>query len=333
MLMLRRLISFTAVFALSSAASFAQDVLAAKSGLVHYIEGEVSVDGKALSDRAGAFAAVPKDGEISTDLGRAELLLTPGVLLRVAEHSSVRMLNPSLADTRLLLQSGDVMIESDTPMKDNNVTMVFKDYAVTLKKPGLYGFSSDPAQLKVFSGEAEVLANGQTVTVREGRLLPFGAALAQEKFNSKEGDSLYRWSKRRSEYLSIANLSAAKQAQNSNLSSSGWFYNSFYGLYTYLPFRGTFYSPFGYTYFSPRSYYDYYYNNPSYNPGYSGGTGHSGVPSSVGTASRSSVAASSGMPSMRGPSTSAGGRSGAAASAGMGGAISRGGGQAGGRGR
>ena len=34
---------------------------------------------------------------------------------------------------------------------------------------------------------------------------------------------------------------------------SGWGWNPAYGVYTYIPFRGIYYSPYGYYYYSPRS--------------------------------------------------------------------------------
>ena len=207
-----RFVRVSAVLALSAASALAQNVISAKSGLVHYIEGDVTVDGTAVSDKMGTFAELKKDRELNTDAGRAEVLLTPGVFLRVGEQSSIRMLNTALADTRVEILSGNSMLEADTPMKDNLVTIVYKGYETTFLKHGLYEFQTSPAQLKVYSGEASVSAGGQTVTVHEGHVLAFTAALAQEHFDNKNGDSLYRWSKVRSEYISVANVSAAKSA-------------------------------------------------------------------------------------------------------------------------
>ena len=260
-----RFVRVSAVLALSAASALAQNVISAKSGLVHYIEGDVTVDGTAVSDKMGTFAELKKDRELNTDAGRAEVLLTPGVFLRVGEQSSIRMLNTALADTRVEILSGNSMLEADTPMKDNLVTIVYKGYETTFLKHGLYEFQTSPAQLKVYSGEASVSAGGQTVTVHEGHVLAFTAALAQEHFDNKNGDSLYRWSKVRSEYISVANVSAAKSAGSGYgsgyLSSGGlgsWYYNSFYGMYTFLPYGGIAYSPFGYSYFSPSTVYQAY---------------------------------------------------------------------------
>lgn len=291
----RRFLCVSAALAVSASAAMAQNVISAKSGLVHYIEGDVTVDGTPVSDKVGTFAELKKDRDLNTTAGRAEVLLTPGVFLRVAEQSSIRMLNTALADTRVELLSGNSMLEADTPMKDNLVTIVYKDYETTFVKHGVYEFQTNPAQLKVYSGEAMVSAGGQTVTVHEGHLLAFTAALAQERFDNKNGDSLYRWSKVRSEYISVANVSAAKSAGsgygNGYLSSplggaGNWVFNSFYGMYTYLPYGGTSYSPFGYPYFSPSSVYQAYNYYPS-----GGGSGSTSRAASSTTGSAAPVKA------------------------------------------
>jgi len=165
-------LSVTAALAgLAVTSTFAQSVISAKSGLIHYIEGDVNVDGTPVSDRLGNFSEIKKGGQMSTELGRAEVLLTPGIFLRASENTTVKMMENRLSDTRVELLSGEAMVESETPMKDNQVTILYKDYAVTVNKHGLYGFETNPAQLKVYSGEAQVSFNGgPLVTVHDGRL-------------------------------------------------------------------------------------------------------------------------------------------------------------------
>jgi hypothetical protein len=278
-----RFLFFTAAVSFSVGALSAQSVISAKSGLVHYTEGDVTVASKPVVDKPGVFAEVKKDEQLETTQGRAEVLLTPGVFLRVGEQSAIRMLNASLADTRVEMINGRAMLEADTPMKGNMVTIVYQGYSTTFTKHGLYEFQTSPAQVKVYSGEVQVSAGDQTVTVREGKELAFTAALAQERFDAKDGDSLYRWSKVRSEYVSIANVSAARYAQSGSGFQNGffgsggpgsggfggygnalgmWSFNNAYGMYTYLPFSGIGYSPFGYPYFSPDTVYMAYV--PSY---------------------------------------------------------------------
>lgn len=283
-----RFLSFSALLSITAASAFGQNVISAKSGLVHYIEGDVSVDGKPVSDKTGTFSEVKKDGDLTTAMGRAEVLLTPGVFLRIGEQSAMRMRGTSLDDTRVEVVSGEAMLESDTPMKGDFVTVLCTAYEIRPVRHGLFGITTNPPQLKVYAGEATVTAGGQTVTVKEGHLLTFTAALAQERFDAKDGDSLYRWSKLRSEYISVANVSAAKSAQSNGFlgrgfSGGNWFFNSSYGMYTFLPFNGTAYSPFGFAFWSPATVYQAFYYPAYYGGGSSSGSNAPSRPTTVST--------------------------------------------------
>lgn len=253
------------VLSCSSVAS-AQQVISAQAGVVHYLEGQVLVDGKVVDQKLGTFNNLKEKSELQTQMGRAEILLTPGVFLRVGENSSVKMITNRLIDTRVEFVKGEAIVESDDPMKNNAVTLVYNDFQVHLRKACVLGFESNPAQLKVYHGEAEVETGGSTVTVKAGKLMPFTAAMVTEKFDPKEGSSLSRWSMRRSEYVSAANLSAAKSLHDSGSAwnSSGWYYNPYYSMFTYIPLSGTYFNPYGFGFFSPYTigglynYYPYY---------------------------------------------------------------------------
>jgi len=67
-----------------------QAVISTRSGLVHFFEGSVYVAGQPLEARLGKFASIPEGGELRTEQGRAEVLLTPGVFLRIGLHGHSR---------------------------------------------------------------------------------------------------------------------------------------------------------------------------------------------------------------------------------------------------
>ena len=258
----RRLLVVSAMASLALPCFAQSDVISAKSGLLHYFEGTVLLGDKAVESRVGVFPDIKEKQELRTEQGRAEVLLNPGVFLRVGENSAIRMLSTRLIDTRVDFLNGSAIVEVDDPLKENSVTVVYSDFQVHLKKHGLYRFDSQPAQLRVYNGEAEVESGGNVVTVKEGKLLAFSPAMAMEKFDNKVGDSLYRWAKRRSEYESVANMSAAKSLRDSGnkaWNASSWYWNPYYSMYTYIPGRGVFYSPFGYGFWSPYTIYSVYY--------------------------------------------------------------------------
>jgi hypothetical protein len=365
-----RAVIAASILSLASAGLNAQSVISAHSGVVNYFEGEVTVNGQAPPSKPGTFAEIKENKEITTQMGRAEVLLTPGAMLRVGENSSLRMVSNKLADTKLDFLSGSAILDQLEVAPFNSVSISYQDYVVAFPKKGVYRFDSEPAQLKVYSGDAVVTHGAESVHLTAGHEMAFTPALVSERFDPKSGDALYRWAKHRSEALAVANLSAARNAGSSFFGNSGsWYYNPYYSMYTYLPGgRGMLCDPFsmGICYYSPLGSY-YYFNQPyrNYNYGnagnYSGYTGGGGggsaaynssgyYPTSSGTSSTLAGAAASSSSAARSGSSStgssgstggfssggfSGGSSGgfSGGGAGGGGGVSHGGGSSGGRGR
>jgi hypothetical protein len=266
----RRFFSIAVSVVLSAAVCSAQSVTSARSGTLHYFEGEVSIDGTSLTAKASRFSEIKEQGVLRTGKGRGEILLTPGVFLRVGEDSAIRMLDTRLISTRVDILSGSAVVESDDPqmsIKDSPVTLVYKDYEIHLVKYGLMEITSDPAQMKVFRGEAEVSTGDKLARVREGRLLPFDLAFSTAKFDQKEADDLYLWARDRSHNLSAANMSSARAISqgscyvacaNGTGWNGGWYYNPYFDMITYVPIGGVLWNPFGYGFFSPATIGAYY---------------------------------------------------------------------------
>jgi hypothetical protein len=265
------------LIAFSGTTAFAQTVISAHSGLIHYVEGRVLLDGKPVEVKITNFPEVKENMELRSEDGRAEVLLNPGVFLRLSENSAVRMVANKLSDTRVEFLSGSALIESNRELsqKENFVTILYKGASAHLRKSGIYRFDSEPAQFRVYSGEAEVETGSNVLVVRSGKLVSLDGLVAVEKFNPKDGDELSRWSERRAEYVSMANVSAAKYVSNSGTSfnSSGWYFNPYFGMFTYIPMNGMFYSPYGYSYFSPYTVYRVYQAPGNYVGGNSGFSG------------------------------------------------------------
>jgi hypothetical protein len=229
----------------------AQNVISARSGLVHYVEGRVYVNDKAVETSVTNFPEVKENQVLRTEEGRAEVLLGPGVFLRIAENSSFRMITNRLIDTRIEHLTGSVLIECVDLPKGNNLTVVSRETTVSLLTKGLYRFDSHPAQFRVFEGQALAESGGRKVELRKGKMVSLEGNLVAGKFDSKVTDDFFLWSQRRSQYIAMANVSAANSLQGSSLYASAWQWNPYFGMFTFIPFGGTFYSPFGYPYWSP----------------------------------------------------------------------------------
>src|ERR1700739_2744922 len=83
-----------------------QSVISTHSGVVHFFEGSVYVDNQPLESHPGRFSTVPQGAVLQTAEGRAEMLLTPGVFIRIGERSAVRMIANTLSNTRVELLAG-----------------------------------------------------------------------------------------------------------------------------------------------------------------------------------------------------------------------------------
>src|SRR5579863_10434411 len=112
------------VLALIAIPLSAQPVISAKSGMIAKVQGSVFLDDKAVEDSATHFPDVKEKQVVRTEDGLAEILLTPGVFLRMGEHSSIRMVSNRLIDTRVELLTGTAVVESDDVVKDTNTTIV-----------------------------------------------------------------------------------------------------------------------------------------------------------------------------------------------------------------
>ena len=246
-----------------SALSFGQSVISAHSGVVQYVEGDVSIDNQPIHPKFAQFPELKPDQVIATDEGRVELLLTPGVFLRLAENSSVRMLSNSLSDTRLAVVSGSALVEVGELLPNNSITFGAAGAQIALTHKGLFRIDADPARLRVYDGQARVTADDNQAVVRKGHEVALNSpTLALTAFDTKDTDAFYRWSARRSEYVADANITSARVANNpgstgyvsgvGNASPYGaWSWNPWFGMFTYLPGDGMYMSPFGSTYYSP----------------------------------------------------------------------------------
>ena len=85
-----------AVLALGALPALAQPVISAKSGVVSYVQGTVTVGGVVVKPSETKFPEVKENEILRTEEGRAEVLLTSGTILRTGDNSSFKMLTNRL---------------------------------------------------------------------------------------------------------------------------------------------------------------------------------------------------------------------------------------------
>jgi hypothetical protein len=246
----------------------------AEIGTINYIEGQATLNGQALNQNS-IGTVMPAGATLATGNGRAELLLTPGVILRLDNGSAVLLNSPDLANTLLTMTQGRALVEVDNILPANNLIITEGGVGVKLVKKGLYEFDATSGQVRAFEGQAKVMNANKSYDIDGGHEL----ALNQPKlkvrgFDKKayENTDFYRWSSLRASYLAEANASVAREYVNGGPGwyGAGWYWSPWYDAYTWIPGDGIWWGPFGWGFFSPwyvgyaPFYFGYGYGFPGY---------------------------------------------------------------------
>jgi hypothetical protein len=238
-----------------SATAFAANANLARPGTINYVEGQATLAGHSIDARSVGSSELQVGQSLETTSGRAEVLLTPGVFLRIDNNSSVRMVSPGLTHTEIALDRGHAEVEADQLYKENDLIIDQDQAHVKLLKPGLYDFDASGRDVRVFDGKARVSGAFavKSLTLKGGHELAFnGDAVKPAKFDRKSAhNDFYNWNSLRSQYLGEANVQLASQYAGYDSFAPGWFWDPYLAGYTWLPGDGFFWNPFGYGFYSP----------------------------------------------------------------------------------
>jgi hypothetical protein len=257
--------------------------ISARPGAINYVEPSAKLNGEPVPAKGHEQVFLSANDTLTTAEGKAEVLLTPGVFLRLGENSEIVMVSPRLTNTVVQLNKGEVVLEVAQLLQDNDIQLV--DHGVTTKivKPGLYQFSAgDTSVARVFEGKAAVDIDGKKVEFGKGREVELADVSKPQKFDSKTTeDDLYAWSKTRDEYDSASSYDASNRIATSGLRNTtfalngvggygygpggygygpgmygagfgpGWFWNAGWNSWAWLPGDGAFFSPYGFGYYAP----------------------------------------------------------------------------------
>jgi hypothetical protein len=251
----------------------AQTGRTALPGTVNYIEGQVSIDGRAVAGNQNGYSQLEANQVLSTENGKAEILLSPGVFLRAGNNSEIRMISTQLVAPQVEVIRGEALVEADWVPKDAQVDVLQHGARASIRKAGLYRFDSDGSRMEVIDGKLQVTENDQTKEFGKGKEVTLTAAnLKPVSFDRNAKDDLYRWSSVRDSYLAEASMSTAQSAYSGYgpYWGAGWYWNPYYAFWSWLPGDGYFFSPFGYPFFSPAY--------VVYAPGFWRGGFHGGFP-------------------------------------------------------
>jgi hypothetical protein len=264
----------------------------ARPGTLNYVEGHASIDGSPVSSQSVGFATLQPGQQLATADGKVEMLLTPGVFLRLGNNSTIKMVKPDLTHTEVRLERGHAEVEADQLYKQNTILIDQNGGQTQILKNGLYAFNADKNTVRTFDGKASVYpgnnleSNIKPIEVKGGRELALtGEPVKPQRFDKdryESENSLYRWSSLRSQYLGEANEDLAEQYAGYGPGDGyggfapGWDWDPALYSYTWLPGGGPFFSPFGFGFYSPGYLYGGGLLYGGYGGFYGGGYGYRG---------------------------------------------------------
>jgi uncharacterized membrane protein YgcG len=237
----------------------AQNPGRALPGTVNYVEGQASLDGNPLPARQNGDTQVQLNQHLTTTNGKVELLLTPGVFVRVGNNSDIRMVSNGLANPTIEVVRGETLVEVDQQTTGAKVDVLEHGATASILKYGLFRFNGDQGRIEVIDGQLQVTEDGKTKDVGKGKAaLVNGEPLRTVGFDRNAEDDLYRWSSVRSAYLAEANAATAQRIYTGYAANNaygpywnaGWYWDPYFDMWSWLPWDGFFYGPFGYPFFS-----------------------------------------------------------------------------------
>jgi len=256
-----------------------QTAASAHMGTLNDVEGQASIEGRMISPRSSGTVGLEAGQVLATANGKAEILLTPGVFLRVGVESTLEMVTPELLHTEVRLQRGRAEVEVDKIDPSNRILVDLPHGQAQLLERGLYSFDAESGLVRVFDGKASVYpgenlkTDVRPIEVKGGReLVIAGLDAKPQRFDRNQAvDDLYRWGSLRAKYLEDANRNLTTEYAGGNY-YPGWYWaGGPYG-YTWWPGAGLGWSPYGYGFYSPYAFYGggFYYGG-GYGRGFGGG--------------------------------------------------------------
>lgn len=255
----------------------------AQPGMINYVEGHAAIDGSSIGTGSLRNTQLAQGQTLTTQMGsKAEVLLTPGVVLRIGDNSAVQMVTPSITNTQLILLRGTAMVEVDQIAPENHLVITDHGTNVQLEKKGLYSFNADQPMVAVYDGKATLQLGDKTFHLDKGRQLMLVAGSKPHDFDIRQEGDLYAWSRLRSQYMAEANGYSAQTIMAYAPGwwyGTGWYWNPYFDTWAFVPGAGFLYSPFGWGFYSPAyiGFYGYHGFYPGY--GFRGGyAGFAGAP-------------------------------------------------------
>jgi hypothetical protein len=219
-----------ALLAAAANSAWAQYVVSARAGTVNFTNGQVSIDAKPVERKSNKITTL-KDGQLlHTDNGRAEVLLGPGIFVRLGPHAALRMVDSRLTDTQVRLEEGTALVEVIDIPNGSNLHMLVGDSRTAFRGIGLHRFNADSGDLSVYGGHADVSVGAQTFDAARGRVIHLLNTPIETRFDPRDKDPLLQWAAARSFRLYISNPAARERLTHWEPSNGTYYFNRDFGV-------------------------------------------------------------------------------------------------------
>jgi hypothetical protein len=212
----------------SAVCASAQLIVSARAGLIDFSLGSVNLNGERLHPGNKLHQMQPGQ-TLSTGKGRVELLLAPGIMMRLGDDTAIRIEDTDLDDTRVVIEKGSAFIEVVEVERDSRLRVFLGESEVEFRRTGLYRFESAPARLRVYGGEAVVLRGGGQMAARRGQAIDLNA-LELCEWEPGPTDTLHSWSAQRSFTLFNTSADNRRRQKHWEYIGDGWVSNKNYGV-------------------------------------------------------------------------------------------------------
>jgi ferric-dicitrate binding protein FerR (iron transport regulator) len=207
---------------------------------------------------AGETAMAGPGQLLETQQGHAEILLTPGAFLRMAENSAVKLDASSPKSVRVELVRGEVLVEMVQVDKLLSLDIVDKGADARLEKAGIYDFNATQPAIAIYDGKVRVEDDRRVISLGKGEELALAGdgPLKPRKFNLTETNPVYAWSRQRADYDARASEWTAESLialDGASQYATGWYWNPWFKSWAFMPARPYRVSPFGYGYYAPNA--------------------------------------------------------------------------------
>jgi hypothetical protein len=170
-----------------------QRVVNARAGMVYFAEGAFTVDGQTVRAARNRPPQIQPGQIAATQKGHVEILMGPDAVLWTGMGTQVRFDETSVADARVSLLAGSLMIEIKRVNAENRLRVQIGERAVEIRQVGVYRFDCMPERMRVLSGD--LLLIEQSVKAIRGQEIVDGSV---RTFDRRDTDELFYWSALRS---------------------------------------------------------------------------------------------------------------------------------------